>query len=443
MLIASPLRRLLDVLDDLVDPRVGIIRQVAEFPRLPGSPEFFHFHAQAANTLAFTTQQNFASAGGASTDRARAMAKAIGEAVERYCAAIYDLDDFDLVSSDLATFRCIPPEEFVLYRPEQYRRPGFPYVRFTSRTHVRWTETKDLFTGEKWYVPAPMVFIPYFYDPDAGEPAPIVQPISTGLACHCSWEEAALSGIGEVIERDAFTITWQARLGWPHIRHESLSPETLDLIARFHRTGHTVTLLNMKMDHGIPSILALLEHPSAEMPALVCAAASNLDPEAAVRSSLEELAHTSRMAVTLNTTQPPFNPGPDYRNVWNPSTHVHLHCDHKILPLTRFLLASSRTMDFGDIEDHSTGDPHLDLRITVDKVRATGHRVLVADISTPDVGELGLRVVRAVIPGFHPLFMGHAYRALGGKRLWEVPQRCGFPGITPEAGDNPVPHPFP
>ena len=71
------------------------------------------------------------------------------------------------------------------------------------------------------------------------------------------------------------------------------------------------------------------------------------------------------------------------------------------------------------------------------------HRVLLAELTTPDVGGLGLSVVRAVIPGFHQLFMGHALRCLGGTRLWEVPQQLGYPGVTREGGDNPAPHPYP
>jgi len=67
---------------------------------------------------------------------------------------------------------------------------------------------------------------------------------------------------------------------------------------------------------------------------------------------------------------------------------------------------------------------------------------LLADVTTEDMRDLGLLVVRAVIPGFHPLFMGHQFRALGGTRLWEIPQKFGYPGISREHGDNPLPHPF-
>jgi ribosomal protein S12 methylthiotransferase accessory factor len=52
-------------------------------------------------------------------------------------------------------------------------------------------------------------------------------------------------------------------------------------------------------------------------------------------------------------------------------------------------------------------------------------------------------VIRAVIPGFHPLCIGHTFRALGGSRLWEVPPKLGYAGLSRDTGDNPVPHPIP
>jgi ribosomal protein S12 methylthiotransferase accessory factor len=76
-------------------------------------------------------------------------------------------------------------------------------------------------------------------------------------------------------------------------------------------------------------------------------------------------------------------------------------------------------------------------------VEATGCRVYLCDVTTPDVRELGFSVVRAVLPGYHPLALGFAFRARGGRRLYEVPQRLGHKGITRERGENPIPHPYP
>jgi len=438
----SALRRLIDVADCLVDDHVGVVRYVQEVQIESGDPDFFHFSAQACNTAAFCRQENFGSTGGASTDRSIAAAKGIGEAVERYCAALYEVEELPLSSYEEADFQCVRPNEFAFHSPEQYERPGFPWVPFNDDTPVRWTSTVDLKTGETWFVPAALVYIPYAYYLGTGD-APIVQPISTGLACHSGFARAAASGICETIERDAFTITWQAKVGAPQVRIETLSNANYNLVERFEKSGGFVTILNITTDVGIPTILSLLRYEREYGPALVVAAATDPSPEVAVRKSLEELAHTRRYSQQIKARMPRLEPDPEYSNVVDQLSHLNFWCDHEHTPLSEFLYASKERIDFNEIENMSCGDPVQDLRTLVDSVDRTGHRVLLADLTTPDVGDLGLSVVRAVIPGFHPLFMGHEIRALGGRRLWEVPQRLGHRGIDRETGDNPLPHPYP
>jgi ribosomal protein S12 methylthiotransferase accessory factor len=439
---APSLRRLFDVIDHLVDDHVGVVHHVEEVHRESGAPDFFHFSAQACNTQAFTPHKNFGNAGGASVERGIAMAKAIGEAVERYCSAIYRREDFPLWSYDEAPFHCVSPDTFALYGEKQYQQPGFPFVPFTHTTKVRWTQARDAGTAEMIYVPASMVYIPYFFDTEDGESA-IAQRISTGLACHCSFEEAVVSAICEVIERDAFTINWQAGLGRPKIRIETLSERNRDLVARFERTGGIVTILNLAMDHGIPTILSVLCSKSSDAPALVFAASADPHPENAVRKSLEELAHTRRLAQHLHSGLPRLSSTATFDDIASQDDHVHLYCNHTNVHLADFILASENLIGFEEIENLSTGDPARDLMLLVEKIRSVGNQVLITDVTTPDIDELGLKVARAIIPGFHPLFMGHKFRALGGTRLWNVPWKLGYRGINRETGDNPAPHPYP
>jgi ribosomal protein S12 methylthiotransferase accessory factor len=127
----------------------------------------------------------------------------------------------------------------------------------------------------------------------------------------------------------------------------------------------------------------------------------------------------------------------------NQDLHVWLYVDHKNTHLADFIFESQQRIEFDEIENLATGNPEIDLRTLLEKVENVNHRVLVVDLTTPDVSESGLFVFRALIPGFHPLFMGHGIRALGGTRLWQVPQKLGYQGITKLSGANPAPHPFP
>ena len=436
------LRRLSGVLEYLLDDSVGVIRGVVEVPRQAGTPDFFHFAATAGNTQAFCPMPNFASGGGASAVRDVAVAKAVGEAVERYCAALYEMDDLPLTSRRAAAFECAAPAEFALYSPEQYAQPDFPWQAFDDDTPVRWARAFDPKFDAECRVPAAMIFLPYMYYTATGD-TPIVQPISTGLACHCSPAEAVVAAICEVIERDAFTITWQCRLGAPQLLIETLSDANYEMVRRFERTAASVVLLDITTDVDVPTVLAVLRNESPAAPALVVAAAADLDPEQAVRKSLEELAHTARYSQQIATGLPRLTPDPCYSNVVDQVSHLNFWVDRRHIHLADFLVASPIRIPFGELASRTSGNAQRDLAFLLDQVEQTGHRVLLADLTTPDIRELGLTVIRAVIPGFHPLFMGHRLRALGGRRLWETPQKLGYPGITGADGDNPAPHPYP
>lgn len=431
--------RLAELADDLIDADVGIVKLAGAAPRQAGAPSFFHYWAQAADTSAFAPHQNFAKAGGAADDPDRALAKAIGEAIERYCAAIYTQEDLPLRAADAAEFPVVDPTEFALNSEAQYAEPGFRFVPFNRSTPVRWAPMVDALSGECFHVPAAMVYVPYYFARGSGE-APIAQPISTGLACHDSFAEAAIAALTEVVERDAFTITWQALLAPPKIPRESLPVELISQLERFDAASFDVTLFDITLDNGIPTVLAVSRHASQDVPALVVAASASIDMARATRGALEELAHTGHYCQEIMRSRSRIDPDATHLVV-DQQSHLNYWCDHRNVAGADFLFGSAETRPHdGDTLPEQPADVLDDL---ARRVGALGHRALLADLTTPDVEELGLSVVRAVIPGYHPLVSGHRYRALGGRRLWESPQRVGHAGITPETGDNPLPHPYP
>ncbi|SHN45402.1 YcaO-like family protein [Cryptosporangium aurantiacum] len=422
----------------LLDPKVGVIRAISEVPRSPGAPEFFQYSGRASDTAAFTGQRNFANTGGASTEPLRAAGKAMGEAVERYCAAIYDLDDFPVVARSAADFDCVPPADFALYTPAQYGEPGFQMVPFTDESPVRWTAAYNAVTRQTQHVPTASVYVPYYYAP--GE-APVIEPISTGLSCGRSVLEASVSAVCEVVERDAFVLTWQAMMRPARIRPASLDPVSADLVDRFDRVGLEAIVFDVTTDLGIPTVMTVLRSSSPERPALAFAAATAMTAAEAVRKGLEELEHTRRYCQQIFDYAPRLEVVEGHENVVSQVEHLNFWCDHANAPLASFLFEDVREIDLDEISAPPPHDPADQLRWVVDRIADTGYHTLLVDLTTDDVAVAGLYVVRAVVPGLHPLCMGHRYRALGGTRLWTVPQKLGHRGITDH--DNPSPHPFP
>ena len=353
---------------------------------------------------------------GVSTTRYSAMIKAIGEVAERYSASMYDTDALPLTTYHASTRPCVQPNRFALYLREQYKRPKFPYYPFTSRTLLRWAPTSDLGAGATYYVPASMVFLPYMASKHSRERC-IHQQTSSGLAFHSSRARAQLASICEVTERDAIAITWQARMSMPEIRIFSLSKENQSLIRRFSRTGASITLRYLCMDHHIPVVAAI--GLSTRMCTPLVAAAADLNPEHAVRRSIEELAQ-----------------------VWFYTSYGMRDVSSKSRRAASLLPPSTKEIEFKDIPNASTGSPELDLAIILRKLEAIGQQVLVSDLTPHKLRRFGLHATRAILPGFHPIFRGQSVIALGGKRLWEVPRKLGQPGLSFGSTGNPLPFPF-
>jgi len=432
-------RSILDLWPDLVNPRTGVVREVTEFRIDDDEPLFVHYLSTASSTEAFGFLPNFANNGGAAATAPAAIAKALGEAVERYCSAIFRPDDLIYSSHRDLHEPATDPAGYALYTSAQYDAPAFPWRPFNTDTIVAWAPGTSLVTGERNLVPAAYVYVPYRYQRNRSE-TPIAQPISTGLACGTSLEDAMLTALCEVIERDAFTITWQAGLSRPRIRFDSLPTDLGALVDRFRFVGLTVHVVDITTDIACPTVLTVAEGSSPTSPALAVAAAAHPDPEIAVRKSLEELAHTRKFAGQCMDFLPPVpvDVENEHPAVDDQRAHLRFYCPQEAKPLAQFAWTSAEEVDLRDVR--TTTSRTLDALVA--DVAAKGQDVIAVDLTTSDVAELGLHVVRVVVPGCHPLHMGHAFRCKGGDRLSTVPVRLGASDWSPEQ-ENPYPHPFP
>lgn len=79
---------------------------------------------------------------------------------------------------------------------------------------------------------------------------------SNGCAIGGSLEEAIFHGILEIVERDAFLLTWYAKLPLPRLDLSSANDTELQLMIQRLRTitGYELHAFNATMEHGIPSL---------------------------------------------------------------------------------------------------------------------------------------------------------------------------------------------
>jgi ribosomal protein S12 methylthiotransferase accessory factor len=416
-----------DKLSRLVDDDYGVVRTVYEVPRSAGAPMFFHARAEAARTERLGGYANHRYGGAASVSRSRAASKAVGEAVERYCSAQFALHELPLIARRHASFRCIDPQELALFDDSQYDTTDFPYAKFTDESEVRWTAAHDFTDGAAYYIPAVTAWFPFW---PANDSHPIMPSVTTGLACHTDRRRAILSALCEVVERDAFMLTWQTQRSPPRIDPSDLDHTAHALLGRFAAAGYKAELFDITTDICIPSILAVARPSfSVRGPRLSVATAVHPDPGTAVLKALEELEHTRAYSSQVDLPDELIAP----EAVHDQEDHLRFWGQRDVAADAGFLFAGQQA-DLAQPPSSVQGDDMLTTAVAA--VTQAGYRVLVADLTTVDVREAGVTVVRVVIPGAQPLFFGHSHQASGGKRL---------AAASAESGSrlNPLPHPFP
>jgi ribosomal protein S12 methylthiotransferase accessory factor len=427
--------------DHIYDPKLGIISNLRELGREPGAPDFVHVTARTCNPAALGGVPGPFTTAGAAAMREAAVARALRAAVARYCAALYDRSGLPLSTFAEAEFPCIEPGAFALFSDGQYRRPGFPYVPFGADTPVRWAGAVDLATGARVHVPAGFLWFPFAYLRSAGD-LPVVPAMPAGLACGDTVASAALSGIYEVVARDSAALFWHSGTPPPQLHPDTLTPVLLDLARRFTASGDRITILDLTTNNRIPTYAAVARSERPEAPAFAFAVAANLDPAAALEDALAELAETRRLARLAQRRRPLPSPANEWEDVIEIADHLNFAAARENSERIAFILASDDRRRLGERENAATGSVEGDLAAAVGRIASSGGRVLAANLTSEDVAELGLAVCRVVIPGYQPLTTGHGLRALGGARLYEVPQKLGYRGIARGSAGNAAPHPF-
>jgi ribosomal protein S12 methylthiotransferase accessory factor len=421
----------------LVDPKTGIIRSVELLKLTEDDPEVFVAHAVGCDTVPLAGIEAANRGAACSTSAERAVVRACGESVERYCSALFDVRELSLATEDdleASGRRLVRVRDVYAFAGWQHEQPGFPYEQPQGRV-LRWVLGTAEPSGEEVWLPASCVYVPYLFD-RAVEPFTHM-PISTGLAAGRTLEACIDKGILEILERDALMLTWHARIPAPRIDPEScfgLSEEVDRLLRSVDTVGGRWHLNLLTLDVPVPVISAAMIDPG-DLPRTSFGIAADLDPGRALLLALEEAALTR---VLVNRTEEVL------ASEAHPHDRLSTLRDHMLAHATspqlreglRFLTDEGPLVGMGELAD-ALG-PAVSL---VDRLAGAGLEPVWTEVTTPDVAVFGFRVARTVVAGAQPLDNDHRHRYLGGKRLATVPGRFGYE-VTPETV-NPDPHPFP
>ncbi|MBR1936644.1 MAG: YcaO-like family protein [Bacilli bacterium] len=138
-------------------------------------------------------------------DENKAIMGAIGESLERYSGAIcnFDMKSYAELNNKK---RILYYKDFSLFAEEQYNDQSFSWKKPNPEQQF-YGKVYSLYDNKEWYVPQELIGL------GSKKQNASIPSTSTGIAAHTNKLEAISSALLEVLERDALTTYWLHSIG--------------------------------------------------------------------------------------------------------------------------------------------------------------------------------------------------------------------------------------
>lgn len=428
-------------LENLVSPLGGLFNRLDELSNQPGEPRLHLAYAQVgdlANVFPYVRSSTRSQTAGemdgtgSHLDIEYAKIAALAEALERYSSAVYSDEQFIWSTATDLGEDALDLDTVPRCSAEELSHPHCPVNLPDKNKPIRWVRGISLMTLRPVWIPAIMV---YHYIPYQSIGERFWLPISTGCAAHSSYCEALVSGICEIIERDAISLTWLHRLPLPRIPLDSVPDHIGSILEQYHLSHVTPYLFDATTDLGIPTVYGLFQTPHNKRIATVVTCSADLDAYRAAAKALRECAPV-RIALQLPREIP--ESVDQFIGVFHGAIYTGAPERKSAFD---FLLNSTDVRPLSNLPNVPVASPPEALRYLVRLLQGKGYEAYAVDLTTDEALRAGMKVVRVLIPGLQPLSFSTRARFLGHPRLYEAPGRYGYRACSQE-GLNPYPQPF-
>ncbi|MEM7356341.1 MAG: TOMM precursor leader peptide-binding protein, partial [Acidobacteriota bacterium] len=410
--LATDLADLLHRMEGWLDPRFGVMRSIQVQPAGPSGL------LNATTRLANYTEGDArrvapgALGGGKGLTPFESQVGAIGEAIERYSASRYRVQDLHRAKLDDLEGAAIDPRQLCFYDEAVYQASDNPYVPFDPATPIHWMRGHWFGTREPVWVPAVATLFGMHAEPHEQ----LLQISSSGLAAGSSNTDAALRAVFELLERDATMLSWLCRLpGQPIQLDGSLEPAMQQVVQHLQATGTRIELFLLDVGNGLPTVFGLAWGGAPGSPAVVASLACHGDPGVAARKALLELAQVLPYLGTI----PPERIPTSADGVKTLEDHAFFYIPRGNEAAFEFLRAGDKPpVPLAELADPDfPSEPTAATEVLAGKLRDAGIRIATVDLTSPDTYFTPFRVARAVGIEVQPIHFGYRLRPLTNPRL--------------------------
>jgi ribosomal protein S12 methylthiotransferase accessory factor len=394
-----------------VDARTGIIKYLTTEPPDPANFNFVWTSAAVMARSRRAEESSLKTTGfGVGVTSVEAMAKAVAEALELYASSRCSENELAYSSAGTLSEDFLDPRQLYLYDRAQYEGADFPFERFHSRSRIAWTRGQWLDTGAEVWLPA---FLTYF-GADVSRAQNFAQVTTSGLATSRSLEDASMHAVCELVERDAFMITWLAQVPARRLIPDSVDQTTREIINGFETHGREMRFYLLSVGVDVPVVLCLIRGDGKNWPGATVGLGAHANPVIATRKAiLEQALIGPSMRREMLAGQ---------RRIPRRANQIITPLDHALYYVPK---QRARALDFLESEKL---DPVLlsqlpppktiSLGLYVSRLQDAGVRVAIKDLTPPDVrAESPFRIVRALGTSLQPIHFGFGLSRSASPRL--------------------------
>jgi ribosomal protein S12 methylthiotransferase accessory factor len=437
---ASMRNRQLERLLDLVGPRISVIRSLTRRPRSDDEPSQAVVYDAVLADYDFRRGESVerGACGKALTEDAAKLG-AIGEAIEHYCACHAARKRMRRAVKAQLDDSVISPVDLVLFSDAQYASADFLYKPWDPASPTLWMPAIDLSTRERCWAPATLVYLNFSGEQPHDFFCP---PTSSGLAAGPTTTHAVRRALLELVEREAFLVAWLHQLPLAEIDSHDLSGADRGIWEIFARGGTDIRFFSLPTDLPAWPVMALALSADKSMPAAVVGLGCDTALDRAVRGALLEICQMFE-PLRRKYEKGTADALDAYRDVRTLEQHAAYFFRRDHLNEFEFLWRDGRRLRIAEADDFSAESPARECDRLVDALATSGCRAAYAELTTPDLDEYPIRVVRAMVTDMQPIHFGHQNARLGGRRLFELPVSLGYANQPlAETALNPCPHPL-
>ena len=426
---------------------LGIIKEIEKRPKFSDEPFLHRFFVTTQKTNNTGSGSDFFS-------EKAAIWKAIGEATERDLWATGN----DILKSVLR----LPYEKIASQTLDIFKLAGFSeeqkknnsQLSFDKNTVFGWVPAVSLTeqkSDKNIFCPAQLINPSYFRkNTHEKKNEPILRRcITTGVATGNFLEEVIVKGILEIIERDAYIVSYLNHLSPPVIDFENMSyqDEELEKVYKmFQRYNLEVYLIKLPTDFSASVVSAVIIDRSGQGPAFALGNSAKLDLKSAVLGALTE-ALTIRLSLKKDWEIKKNLALPALHRLGQFDRMIYWARPENVSRLDFMTQGEKIQIDLTEEENFFadtnkvTSEKYYQekLQLFIEELRAKSYEACYVELSNSAVRKLGLRSVQVVIPELQPIHLAEEFPCWGGRRLSEIPKKLGY---IPADKPNPEPHPF-